>query len=63
VQDLALNRGDDQVTGDFIGHLKTFSVNGPSIDPVIDKCASIAKSNFDVAIKVSGDISQRSRLI
>jgi hypothetical protein len=36
VQDLRLNRGDDQITHDFIGDLKSFSVSGPSIGPVID---------------------------
>jgi hypothetical protein len=49
VQDLPLNRGDAQITRDFIGHLKSFSVSGPSIDPRIDKCASIAVSDIDVA--------------
>jgi hypothetical protein len=51
VQNLPLNRGDDQITRDFIVHLKSFSVSGPSIDPVIDKCTSIAVSDIDVAIK------------
>jgi hypothetical protein len=50
VQNLRLNRGDDQITYDFIGHLKSFSVSDPSIDPVINKSASIAVSDIDVAI-------------
>jgi hypothetical protein len=50
VQNLPLNRGDDQITPDFIAHLKSRSVSDPSIDPVIDKCASIAVSDIDVAI-------------
>jgi hypothetical protein len=51
VQDLPLNRDNDRITRDFIGDLKSFSVNGPSIDPVINKCASIAVSDIDVVIK------------
>jgi hypothetical protein len=35
----------------IFAHLKSFSVSDPSIDPVIDKCASIAVSDIDVAIK------------
>jgi hypothetical protein len=50
VQDLPLNRGDNQITPDFITHLKSFSMSDPSIDRVIDKCASIAVSDIDVAI-------------
>jgi hypothetical protein len=50
VQDLPLKHGHDQITPDFIAHLKSFSVSDPSIDPVIDKCGSIAVSDIDVAI-------------
>jgi hypothetical protein len=57
VQDIRLNRGDNQITNDFIGYLKSFAVSGPSIDPAIDKCASMWRS------RLSGGVSQRSRLI
>jgi hypothetical protein len=54
MQDSPLSRGDVQITPDFITHLKSFSVSDPSIDPVIDKCASIAVSDIDVAINAFG---------
>jgi hypothetical protein len=50
VQNLPLNRGDDQITPDFVTHLKSFSMSDPSIDPVIDKFGSISVSDIDVAI-------------